>query len=79
MLIKFNKIVNKYGKPKGIIHIGAHLMEERSDYISQDLHNTIWIEANPKIYSDIKFVNDESNHEKVFNLFFIDYLKLIIL
>ena len=50
MLIKFNKIVNKYGKPKGIIHIGAHLMEERSDYISQDLHNTIWIEANPCHY-----------------------------
>ncbi len=67
MLIKFNKIVNKYGKPKGIIHIGAHLMEERSDYISQDLHNTVWIEANPNIYSNIKFINDESNYEKVFN------------
>lgn len=36
MLIKFNDIVNKYGNPKGIIHIGAHLMEERSDYIWGD-------------------------------------------
>jgi FkbM family methyltransferase len=42
-------------------------MEERSDYISQGLYNTVWIEANPKIYSNIKFVNDESKHEKVFN------------
>lgn len=54
MLIKFNDIVNKYGNPKGIIHIGAHLMEERSDYISNGLYNTIWIEANPKLYEVIK-------------------------
>jgi FkbM family methyltransferase len=67
MLIKFSQIVNRYGKPKGIIHIGAHLMEERSDYISQGLYNTIWIEANPKVYSNIKFVNDESNDERAFN------------
>ena len=67
MLIKFSQIVNKYGKPKGIIHIGAHLMEERGDYISQGLYNTIWIEANPKVYSNIKFVNDESNDERAFN------------
>lgn len=31
MLIKFKDIVAKYGKPKGIIHIGAHKMEERED------------------------------------------------
>ena len=39
MLIKFNDIVSKYGKPKGIIHIGAHLMEERHEYISNGLYN----------------------------------------
>lgn len=54
MLIKFGDIVNKYGKPKGIIHIGAHLMEERNDYISKGLNNTIWVEANPKLYEVIK-------------------------
>lgn len=67
MLIKFSKIVNKYGIPKGIIHIGAYLMEERNDYISQGLHNTIWVEANPKVYSNIEFVNNEQNNERVFN------------
>jgi FkbM family methyltransferase len=67
MLIKFSEIVNKYGLPKGIIHIGAHLMEEREDYISQGLNNTIWIEANPKVYSNIEFVNNEPNNERVFN------------
>lgn len=67
MLIKFNDIVNKYGKPKGIIHIGAHLMEERNDYISNGLYNTIWIEANPKIYSKIEFINHDNSKEMVFN------------
>ena len=67
MLIKFNDIVNRYGKPKGIIHIGAHLMEERNDYISNGLYNTIWVEANPKIYSNIEFINHEDTKEFVFN------------
>jgi FkbM family methyltransferase len=67
MLIKFSEIVNKYGLPKGIIHIGAHLMEERNDYKSQGLYNTIWVEANPKVYSNIEFINNESSNERVFN------------
>jgi FkbM family methyltransferase len=67
MLIKFNDIVNKYGRPKGIIHIGAHLMEERSDYLSHGLNNIIWVEANPKIYSNIEFINHENSNERVFN------------
>lgn len=67
MLITFSEIANKYGRPKGIIHIGAHLMEERGDYISQGLYNTIWVEANPQVYSNIEFVNNEPNNERVFN------------
>ena len=54
MYINFTEIVNKWGKPKGIIHIGAHLLEEREEYLKHDLTNTIWIEANPKIYSQIR-------------------------
>ena len=67
MLIKFKNIVLKYGCPKGIIHIGAHLMEERNDYLLFGLKNTIWIEANPKIYEIIKFINNENLNERVFN------------
>ena len=67
MLIKFNDIVNKYGKPKGVIHIGAHLLEERNDYLSHGLNNTIWIEANPKIYSQIEHVNNKNSNERAFN------------
>lgn len=65
MLIKFNTLVNKYGRPRGIIHIGAHLMEEKSDYLSQGLDNTIWIEANPIISRIIS--PKKSPNELVFN------------
>lgn len=67
MLISFNEIVKKYGKPKGVIHIGAHLMEERMDYLLNGLDNTIWIEANPNIFSNIEFLNHQELGEKVFN------------
>lgn len=66
MLIRFTDLVNRYGRPKGIIHIGAHLMEERPDYLSHGLSNTIWIEANPKVYSKIESINGLSS-EMVFN------------
>ncbi len=66
MLIKFNDIVSKYGKPSGIIHIGAHLMEERNDYISNGVNKIIWIEANPNIYSKIKSENGNGD-EHTFN------------
>lgn len=66
MLIKFNDIIGKYGRPSGVIHIGAHLMEERNDYTSNGLYNTIWVEANPKIYSQIK-LKQLYKDEHIFN------------
>ncbi len=39
MLINFNDIVKKYGEPKGIIHIGPHLMEERDVYLQNEIEN----------------------------------------
>ncbi len=66
MLIKFSSIIEKYGKPNGIIHIGAHLMEERDDYINEGINNIIWIEANPSIFSIIE-QNHMGSNEKLFN------------
>jgi FkbM family methyltransferase len=67
MLINFKYIVEKYGKPKGIIHIGAHCMEERSDYLSEGLDNTIWLEANPKTYEYVKSIVTLNESEKLYN------------
>ena len=49
MLIPFKDIVSKYGTPKGIIHIGAHKMEERDSYFVCGIKDIIWIEANPSL------------------------------
>lgn len=66
MLIKFNYLVKKYGKPKGIIHIGAHLLEERNDYLSEGLRNTIWIEANSEIIAQHNIKQNLLETESIF-------------
>jgi len=78
MLINFNDIIKKYGTPKGVIHIGAHLMEERNDYLTHGLVNTLWIEANPYIYSNISHINDNDTNEIVFNYAISDIDDLMI-
>jgi hypothetical protein len=65
MLIDFNKIVIDYGNPRGIIHIGAHLMEERNSYLSNGIKDIIWVEANPNIFNQIK--NWIGPEEKAYN------------
>lgn len=65
--MNFEYLSNKYGfKPNGVIHIGAHLMEERKEYLAIGVQDIIWVEANPKIYENIKTSN-ESEKELFFN------------
>lgn len=50
MLIKFKDLCKKYGfLPKGIIHVGAHELEEMPDYTAAGISNVIWIEGNPSL------------------------------
>jgi FkbM family methyltransferase len=65
MLINFDSIVQKYGKPNGIIHIGAHLMEERDSYVRNNIDHILWIEANPDLCSDIQSKIEINNNEKI--------------
>jgi FkbM family methyltransferase len=67
MLIDFNGIVQRHGRPNGVIHIGAHLMEERPNYISHGLRNTIWAEANPGIFENTKNMVDKNMGESIHN------------
>jgi FkbM family methyltransferase len=67
MLINFEVIVGRYGRPKGIIHIGAHHMQEKTVYEKFDLYNTVWIEANPKI---VEFLHQNvtlNEKEQIYN------------
>jgi FkbM family methyltransferase len=67
MLINFDQIVSSYGKPKGVIHIGAHELEERSSYEKHGLFNTIWIEANPRLTEKVKNRTKFNDAERLFN------------
>jgi FkbM family methyltransferase len=50
MLIKFSHLLEKYEfTPVGILHIGAHEMEERKDYISHGIENICWVEGNAEL------------------------------
>ena len=49
MLINFNDLF-LLKKVNGIIHIGAHELEELSCYLKRNVSRVIWIEANPEKY-----------------------------
>ena len=68
-MINIKKVNNKYkeyAKIRGVIHIGAHMMQERNAYLRCGLDNTIWIEGNKNIYEKIcKLV--KNTNERVFS------------
>ena len=49
MLINFNDLI-LIKKVNGIIHVGAHELEELSCYLKRNVTRVIWIEANPEKY-----------------------------
>ena len=72
MLIDFDALMSKYGIPRGIIHIGAHELQERPSYEKHQLYNTIWIEANPNIVRKINSYTQLKPTESLFNFAAID-------
>ena len=54
MLINFNDLLFLSNKVTGIIHIGAHKLEELPDYLKGNIKRIIWIEANPEKYQFIE-------------------------
>lgn len=69
-----NKIINI----SGILHVGAHLCQEQSDYKQMNIpdDNIFWIEGNPELFDIIKH-----NHKHCYNLLVSDieeYVDLIV-
>jgi len=55
MLISLEDLFTKYNLDiKGIIHIGAHLLEELKIYHQLNIKNILWIEGNPTICNKAK-------------------------
>lgn len=55
MLIDFRTLFPKYGiKPRGVLHIGANVGEERDVYKELNVYNQVWIEANRFVYENLQ-------------------------
>ena len=54
MLIPLKYFINFQIPIKGIIHVGAHELEEMKDYLKRGIDKIIWIEANPAKYRTIE-------------------------
>ena len=54
MLIPFQQIVKKYGKPNWILHVGANLVEEAEDYDQVGVKDVCWIDANEQLIPQLK-------------------------
>jgi FkbM family methyltransferase len=56
MLISFRALCEKYEFiPKGILHIGAHELEEMESYLSLGVNNIIWVEGNQDLVDKNSF------------------------
>lgn len=68
MLIPYPDLISKYSfKPKGILHVGAHELEERSDYLASGVDKIIWVEGNPSLINKAQEILKNSRHEKILN------------
>ena len=54
MLIPFGALIKYPKNINGIIHIGAHELEELKFYLDKKIDQVIWIEANPEKYDFIE-------------------------
>lgn len=54
MLIPFYDVISLNAKISGIIHIGAHELEELPSYLKKKIKHIIWVEANPAKYKSIE-------------------------
>ena len=56
-------------KPKGILHVGAHLGQELEFYESIGVQTVVWFEAEPEIFKQLEFrIKNYPNHKAINSL-----------
>ena len=60
-LIQFNL------KPSGIVHVGAHLAQERDLYRELNIEPVLWIEAHPAIFKVAKELLSHYSNQRIIN------------
>lgn len=64
MLIPLQTLVDNHKvKPNGVLHVGANIGEEATQYEKQGIKKVIWIEANPDIYKTLVSNVSHLRHE----------------
>lgn len=63
MLIPFSEIVKKYGKPDGILHVGANIGEEAAAYDQAGVKDVLWVEANEQLIPQLKINANKYGHK----------------
>jgi hypothetical protein len=49
-------------KPQSVLHVGAHMAEEGPEYLKHGWGHVTWIEAQPKLASNLKKLLDPSTN-----------------
>ena len=66
---KFNDWVTKYQiKPTPLIHVGAHLVQEREMYRLADFEPVLWIEAQPSIFNQAQKMLQDYKNQSIVNV-----------
>lgn len=61
MIISIQELQRNYSvSPKGIIHVGAHLLEERQSYLDVGPKKILWVEGNPALACRIREIIESS-------------------
>ena len=69
MLIDFRYLFPKYGvKPKGVLHVGANVSEERDVYLELGIKHQVWIEANPNLFEQLVLNTAGNPYSFAFNI-----------
>lgn len=64
MLIPFSEICRQLNlRPRGVLHVGAHLGEEAQDYVRECVKNVAWIEAQPSLILQLQ--KSVPDHHKI--------------
>jgi FkbM family methyltransferase len=55
MLISVDELHNLWNiRPKGVVHVGAHLAEESDSYVKHNWGPVIWVEAQPSLVEELR-------------------------
>lgn len=82
MLIPLESLVDSYNlNITGVLHVGAHIGEERFAYQNCGIKDVVWIEANPELIGELRanvepfghrviqaLVTDKNNGERTFHV-----------